>query len=52
MGVDDIARGCFTAQLTDLPRDFAVQPLLADPAEKPSNECLTRTASPNLGNAT
>lgn len=52
MGVDDIARGCFTAKLTNRPRDFAVQPLLANTPEKPGNERLAGTASPDLGDAT
>jgi len=52
VGVDHIARRCLTAQLTDLPRDFPVQPPLADPPEKPCDECLAGTTSPDLGNAT
>lgn len=51
MGVDDIVQACFSTQLTDLPRDFAVQPLLTDPWEQPGKECLGGTASPDLGDA-
>lgn len=51
VGVDDIVRACFPAQLTDLPRDLAVQPLLTDPSQQPRNECLGGAASPSLGDA-
>jgi hypothetical protein len=51
VGVDGITRRSFTAQLTNLPRDVAVQPLLTDPPEKPGKKRLAGTASPDLGNA-